>query len=170
MKTLLGSEFLGPRKKKSEISDTLLKGDLLPKSVTSVTLVVRAVRKPEWKSVVSGKKDAHYALDFKFSPMTVKKLKGSKAENCVSWAVNNSNASRLREYLSEADDFNELIGSYIVLRKKDGWNPTEKKECKTFEVFAVRMPESDDFVEYPPVPAAEEEEEETDFDLEDYRA
>jgi hypothetical protein len=152
-------ELYGPRGNGGHSNGSLLTGRMLPKGVKTLIIRVTGVRKaPEtWET---GK----LIIDYKYAKTTAEFLRGSKAERAHSWGVNQTNANRLRAYLSELDDFEELVGAYVKLKVVLQRNPKEKREVPSFEVRAVKMFEDENFVEYPPQRLlAEESEEESEF-------
>lgn len=128
----------------------LLKGSMLPRSVSEVSILVTNVRPApdEWAAPV--------IIDFKWTGMVTRSdvFRASSAWKARSWTVNATNGQLLRRYLT-ADDLQELEGATISLAVKMKRDPNKDCLVRALEVAAVRMPATTSFVD---VESAEEEE------------
>lgn len=148
------SGFYGPRRRRPNGSnDTLLKGSMIPKRFKTVPILVTRVRAAptDW--------DARLVLDFEYRREALKMLEGSLAATASSWAVNKTNALRLRAFLSERDDFEELEGMRIRLRVVPQHDPKTGENVRSLQVVEVSKDETAKWIPYPPPTSTAEEDE-----------
>ena len=128
---LNASEFYGPRiNRGSRGNSTLLKGSMVPKRVKEFSICVERIRlaPADW--------DCKLILDFTFPIQSSRLLRGSPAARASSWAVNKTNGIKLRTYLSDADDFEEIAGARIRLRVLPQRDPKSGERVPSLEISA----------------------------------
>ena len=110
-----------------------LKGCNAPDSLLYLTIVVDGVRK--WEEYESS-----FIIDYHYPVKTRRALEEEDSDALLakSWNVNITNARRLRLYLGR-DNYNELVGASIRLRRVWQKNPRTEEIVPSFEVYAVRL-------------------------------
>ena len=137
-----GADAVLRKRNRDKDNKDFLKGSNCPPSLDFLSIVVEGVRLYE-------DYDSVFIIDFHFTRKTTLRMEEAD-EDCdgliaKAWNVNVTNATNLRRYL-RTDNFNELEGAIIRLKRVMRTNPRTEELVPTFIVYAVKMRGKSEFV------------------------